>query len=88
MNDSQHTDWLVRPTTIRWLWRWFIAVLAMTVMAQLFIKVKGYFVVDGWFAFGAVFGFLACVIMVLVSKVLGVFLKRNERYYDDELDDA
>lgn len=88
MNNSQQPSWLVRPTTIRWLWRWFIVVLALTVLAQLVVKIKGYFLVDGWFAFGAVFGFLACVLMVLVAKLLGLFLKRDERYYDDELDDA
>ena len=54
MNDSDHNDhWLVRPGTIRLLWWVFGAVLALTVLAQLFIGVKGYFGVDGWFGFGA-----------------------------------
>ncbi len=75
--------WLVRPATIRKLWIGFSVVLALTVVAQLFIKVKGYFGVDGWFGFGAVFGLLSCVLMVLVAKALGGVLKRPEDYYDE-----
>lgn len=75
--------WLTRPKTIRWLWVVFVAVLALTVLAQIPVKVKSYFGVDGLFAFAAIFGFLSCVAMVLVAKGLGLFLKRDEHYYDD-----
>ena len=87
MNDSQNQNWLVRPTTIKLLWRVFIAILALTVLAQLVIKVKGYFNVDDWFGFAAAFGFLSCVAMVLLAKVLGFVLKRDENYYNDGIDD-
>jgi len=84
MTRSSKTDhWLVRPTTIRLLWRVFAAVLALLVLAQFFIKIKSYFGIDGWFGFAAVFGFLACVAMVFLAKGLGVFLKRDESYYDN-----
>jgi len=79
--ETEH--WLVRPSTIRMLWIAFIAVLGLTVLAQLVIDVKGYFGADGWFGFGAVFGFLSCVAMVLAAKALGVLLKRPEDHYDD-----
>ena len=69
------------------MWRVFIAILALTVMAQLVIKVKGYFGVDDWFGFAAAFGFLSCVAMVLLAKVLGFVLKRDENYYNDGIDD-
>ena len=77
--DSDH--WLVRPETIALLWKVLIVVLALTVLAQLFIPVKGYFVVDGWFGFVAAFGFISCLIMVLVAKGLGYVLKRDDDYY-------
>ena len=82
MKPNADDHWLARPTTIRLLWRVFAAVLAMTVLAQVVISVKGYFGVDGWFAFGAVFGFVSCLAMVLVAKALGFVLKRDEDYYD------
>ena len=87
MNNPENDHWLVRPTTISWLWRGFIVVLAVTVLAQLVIYVKGYFEVDGWFGFGAVFGFLSCLIMVLGAKGLGYVLKRGEDYYRDDIDE-
>lgn len=85
-NDSDH--WLVRPTTIRKLWIGGIAILALTVIAQIFIPIKGYFGADDWFAFGAVYGFIACALMVVFAKLLGFVLKREEDFYDtgNELD--
>jgi len=81
--ESETDHWLVRPQTIRWLWIGGSAVLALVVVLQFVIKVKGYFGIDGWIGFGAAFGFLSCVAMVLVAKGLGRFLKREENYYDD-----
>jgi uncharacterized membrane protein len=79
-NDrGQH--WLERPATIRKLWWGFSAVLAATVLAQLAIYIKGYFVIDGWFGFGAAYGFFSCLLMVVVAKLLGFVLKRPADYY-------
>jgi hypothetical protein len=87
METREDDAWLARPTTIRLLWRVFAVVLAVVVAAQLLFKVKGYFVVDGWLGFGAVFGFLSCVGMVLFAKVLGWVLKRDEKFYAEPEDD-
>ena len=86
-NQNKDDHWLVRPQTIRWLWIGFSAVLALTVLAQFLIKVKGYVGVDAWMGFGAVFGFFSCVAMVLFAKVLGFVLKRDEDYYKEEEND-
>lgn len=88
MNDSNEGHYLTRPRTIRHLWWGFSAVLALTVLAQLIFYVKGYFTVDGWFGFGAVYGFLSCLLMVLFAKALGVVLKRPRDYYPEKRDDA
>ena len=61
----------------------FFIVLAASVAVQLLFKVKGYFGVDGWLGFGAVYGFLCCLAMVLFAKVLGWLLKRKEDYYQE-----
>lgn len=81
VNGEPH--WLVRPRTIRGLWIGFSIILALTVIAQLFVPISDYFTVDGWFGFYAVFGFLTCVGMVVFAKLLGYFLKRPDTYYDD-----
>ena len=87
MNQREPDHWLVRPETIRWIWRISIVVLAITVLLQLVVKVKGYFGVDGWLGFGAAYGFLSCLAMVLVAKGLGFVLKRDEDYYQGDLPD-
>ena len=84
MTDARQGHFLTRPATIRRLWWIFSAVLAATVLGQLVIYVKGYFTVDGWFGFGAVFGFLSCLLMVLFAKALGVLLKRPRDYYHQQ----
>ena len=84
---SEDDAWLARPSSIRLLWWIFAAVLALSVAAQAVLKVKGYFGVDGWFSFGAVYGFLACFLMVVFAKVLGRFVKRDEDYYGVDEDD-
>jgi hypothetical protein len=73
--------WLARPAAIRLLWRVFTVVLVLSVSVQLLFRVKGYFGVDGWLGFGALYGFLSCVLMVLFAKFLGRFLKRGENYH-------
>jgi sterol desaturase/sphingolipid hydroxylase (fatty acid hydroxylase superfamily) len=83
LSSGSDDAWLARPSTIRLLWWVFAVVLVVSVAVQLMFKVKGYFGVDGWLGFGAVYGFLACLAMVLFAKLLGWFLKRNEDYYQE-----
>ncbi len=75
--------WLVKPSTIRLLWWLFAAILTLTVLADLFIEHHGHFGLDGTFGFGAWFGFISCVVLVVFSKTLGVLLKRSDTYYDE-----
>ncbi len=88
MTEDNQGHWLTRPETVRKLWWGLYAVLALTVLAQLLVYVKGYFTVDGWFGFGAVFGFLSCLLMVLAAKGLGLLLKRPNDYYREHDSDA
>ncbi|QGX38323.1 hypothetical protein [Permianibacter aggregans] len=82
-DNDQNVHWLMRPSTIRRIWWLFAGVLALTVIAQFWVPVKGYFGVDSLFAFAALYGFLSCVAMVFVAKLLGMLLKRDEDYYRD-----
>jgi hypothetical protein len=76
--------WLVRPATIRLLWRAFIVLLALTVIAGFFTSHGEHGGPESWFAFGAWFGFGACAVLIAAAKVLAVFLKRPDTYYDFE----
>ncbi len=74
--------WLTRKDTIRKLWIAFAIVLAATVAADFIVHHKAYFGIDGTFGFGAWFGFLSCVLMIVFAKGLGMLLKRRDNYYD------
>jgi hypothetical protein len=84
MPDNKDQDhWLVRENTIRQLWRWSTAILAILVLLDLVIEHHPHFWIDGTIGFNAWFGFLSCVVLVLFAKLLGVALKRPDTYYDD-----
>jgi hypothetical protein len=75
--------WLDRPGAARRVWLVFAALLAGSVLAQLFVAVQPHYPAEGWFGMPALFGFVACAAMVVFAKLLGVFLKRRDDYYDD-----
>jgi len=76
--------WLARDSSIRLLWRAFIAVLALTVLAEFVVDLHPHFDIEGLPAFGAWYGFLACAGMILFAKLLGLLLKRPDGHYDRE----
>ena len=84
MTEAGKKHWLVRPETVRLLWRIGLAGLALLVISDVFIQGHPNTWIDGSFGFYAWFGLLTCVGMVLFAKVLGVLLKRRDTYYDDE----
>ncbi|AMD01295.1 hypothetical protein [Halomonas chromatireducens] len=78
-------DRLVRNATR--LKRTLLAAMAALVIADLLIP-SGYdrFPWETWGGFGALFGVLACLILIGLAKALGLGLVyRRESYYDNEL---
>ena len=73
--------WLTRPATIRRLWQAFIAILALTVLAELAIEAHPHFAIERLFGFNALYGFLACAALILLAKAIGLVIKRPDTYY-------
>ena len=76
------------PQTIRKLWIGSLAVLALLVLADFWVRQDphhhAHFGIDGAFGFYTWYGFGVCAVMVLVSKfVVGLLLKRKDTFYDD-----
>jgi hypothetical protein len=80
-NGDDH--WLVRPATIKALWIGSSIFLAFLVLLDLVVEHHPHFGIDGTFGFGAWYGFLSCVVLVLFAKGLGLILKRPDTYYDN-----
>ena len=81
-SNTNKLHWLVRPNTIKGLWVGGIALLALTVYAGAVIHPHAIFGIDGTLGFYAWYGFAACVGMVVGAKIIGIFLKRKDTYYD------
>jgi hypothetical protein len=84
MNSKNH--WLDDPRNVKILWRGFLVLLAVVVAAELLITLHPHFAIEAVPAFHAVYGFLACAVMIVVAKLLGLLLKRPDTYYraDDD----
>ena len=76
------THWLDDPRNVRVLARIALAVLALTVLAELVVTLHPHFGVDALFGFHALYGFLACAAMIIFAKLLGALLKRPDTYYE------
>ena len=74
--------WLERRGTTRGLWIVYLCMLALTVLASLFMEEHAVFGIEGSFAFSAWFGFLSCIGMIVFAKLLGRLLQRKDTYYD------
>jgi len=83
VTPGTNRHWLVLPETIRMIWIVSLVVLASTVAAEFAVDYHLKFHADEIPGFAAIFGFLACVVLVFGSKFLGIFLKRKDDYYDD-----
>jgi predicted lipid-binding transport protein (Tim44 family) len=76
------THWLDHPRNVKRLWRGFLGVLALTVLAGLVIPLHPQFAIEALFGFSAWFGFGACAAMIVVARGLALLLKRPDSYYE------
>jgi hypothetical protein len=59
----------------------YLSLLALLV-ADFFIHKHGEFPWEGAPEFFAVYGFVSCVALIFIAKVLRLFIKRDENYYE------
>jgi len=79
MDDQPH--WLDQPRNVQRLWRGFLVVLALTVLAEAVVTLHPHFEIESIFGFNAAFGFLVCAAMIVLAKALALLLKRPDTYY-------
>jgi uncharacterized membrane protein len=83
VNPGPNRPPLIPPQTLKWLLAGFYAVLALLFLADGLYHRHAIFPWEEWFGFYAVFGFVACVMLVLVAKhLLRPIVMRDEDYYD------
>ena len=74
--------WLDDRGNVDRLVRGFYAFCALLLLLDLFVPKHGPFAIERLFGFYALFGFAACVTLVLVAKQLRRVLMRPEDYYE------
>lgn len=80
--------WLYRSENLPKLWLIQILILVLALLPEFFLHHHPHFeesgfTLDGGFGFYAWYGFLTCAGMVALAKILGIFLKRKDTYYDE-----
>ena len=71
------------PRNVKRLLVTFFASVGLLLLVDLIYHRHAIFPWEGWFGFYAVFGFVACVALVLAAKyVLRPIVMRDEGYYD------
>lgn len=71
------------PRNVKILLGCFYASLGLLLVIELFIHKHPHFGWEAWPEFFAVYGFVACVVLVIVAKYfLRPLVKRDEDYYD------
>jgi hypothetical protein len=81
VNDRER--WLDDPRNVKKIIRGLFAICAVVALADLFpYKHHLHFDFEYWPGFYSIFGFVACVFLVLAATQLRKVLKRDEDYYD------
>lgn len=80
--NTESTQWLDRPEAVTTLWKFFALVLVLTVVIEFAVTLHPHFKIEAFPAFNAIFGFLSCIVMIVVAKILAIWLKRPDTYYD------
>jgi fumarate reductase subunit D len=88
MINDEDKHWLYRSSSLPKLWILQIVILLLLLLPEFFVHHHPHFEpqginIDTSFGFHAWYGFLTCTAMVVGAKILGIFLKRKDTYYDD-----
>jgi len=82
-NPGSRTYLFDNPRNIKILLGCFYASLAVLLIAEIFLHKHPHFAWEAWPEFYAVYGFVACVVLVVAAKyILRPLVKRREDYYD------
>jgi hypothetical protein len=86
-HDGQPSSIVHRPSSIVMKRAFYVSlallVLIEAVAPRFLYRDHAHFPFEDWPAFGAIYGLVACVAIVVVSKLLGkLWLMRRENYYE------
>lgn len=81
--QQEPTGFFDKPENISKMLKVFYVVCALLVVADFIVHRHIYHDWENLPAFYALYGFVGCVILVLIAKEMRKFLMRGEDYYDE-----
>lgn len=84
--NSEKPGFFDRSENIKWMLRIFYAICALLVALDFVISRYSYYDIEALPGFYPVYGFVGCVLLVQVAKLIRHFLMRDEDYYERHAD--
>ena len=82
-HDQEELGFFDRPKTIKWILGVFYALCVLLVAFDFIVHRHIYVDFEKIPTFYALYGFVACVVLVLLAKIMRVMLMRDETYYEE-----
>ena len=71
-----------KPRNVKILLVFFYLSLVVLLVIDFFVHKHAEFPWEGYPDFFAAYGFISCVALIYIAKLLRLFVKRDENYYD------
>ncbi len=81
-NEHDKQDFFDKPENISKILKVFYVICGLLVVADFIVHRHVYHTWENMPAFYAIYGFVGCVILVLVAKAMRKVLMKEEDYYD------
>lgn len=80
---QEKRGWFDKKENLVLFLRLFYVSLVVLIVLDFFVDKHPHYGFDGAPSFSAAYGFISCVLLVLIARVLRMFLMKDEDYYDD-----
>ncbi|MBF7073306.1 hypothetical protein ISG33_07845 [Glaciecola sp. MH2013] len=87
-NSEEKVPFFDNPENVKWILRVFYALCVLLVIADFIVHRHIYVSFEEIPAFYAIYGFIACVVLVVIAKEMRKLVMRSENYYDDRHDES
>ncbi|WP_271274110.1 hypothetical protein [Aliamphritea hakodatensis] len=84
MSDNHDSDgWFDKPENVKKMLKVFYVICGLLVLVDFMVNRHIYHDWENIPAFYAIYGFIGCVVLVLIATEMRKYLMRGEDYYDE-----
>lgn len=82
MKQTEKPDFFDKPENVSLMLKIFYSCCVLLVVLDFVIDRYTYHPLEKLWAFYPIYGFIGCVVLVIIAKWMRLFLMRDENYYD------